>query len=175
MATFERCDASVNDLANEILCEYPPHKSLLDARVKIDYVFARAKINDNGEKTGDALRLHGVKALGIARKVKLKDRALGRGDAEIALDGDWWKEAPAKERKALLDHELNHLTVKLDVRGFVRDDLGRPVITMRFHDFEFGWFTIIAHRHGIASQERKQAQTILDGAGQYFWPTLCAE
>ena len=159
-------------MANGILVEYETHKPLLDARVKIDFVFAFSDKDDNGNPTNNALSKNGVKALGIARKIPLKDRVLGRGDAEIALDGDWWEGASAEAQSALLDHELHHLSIKIDKRGLVRDDIGRPIIVLRKHDYEFGWFNIIAERHGKHSQECIYAHAIMDQAGQYYWPYL---
>lgn len=171
MSKFERCDASVNDLAAEILFEFATHKPLIDAKVTVDYVFAFADCDENtGEPRGHALTLGGYPCLGICRKMPLKDRALGRADAEISLDGDWWKNATKDERKALLDHELHHLAVKIDKRGLLRDDLGRPKLELRKHDFDFGWFKIIAERHGQFSIERRQAAQIVVEAGQYLFP-----
>jgi hypothetical protein len=170
MPTFERCPTEVTDLANSILVEHETHSPLLDARVKIDFVFAYSDKDDAGQPKNNALTHHGCKALGISRKIPLKDRALGRGDCEVALDGDWWVLADEKEKAALLDHEMHHFAVKIDKRGLVRDDLGRPVIQLRKHDYEFGFFNIIAQRNGEHSQERKYARNMMDAAGQYYWP-----
>ena len=159
-------------MANGLLVEYETHKPLLDARVKIDFVWAFSDKDYDGNPTNDALRKNGVKALGMARKIPLKDRVLGRGDAEITLDGDWWKEVDKNEQAALLDHELHHLSLKIDKRGLVRDDIGRPIIVLRKHDYEFGWFNIIAQRHGKHSQEQIYAASMMDAAGQYYWPNL---
>ncbi len=114
-----------------------------------------------------------MKALAIARKLSLKDRALGRGDAEVSLDGNWWEHATAEQQAALLDHELHHITVKSDKAGNAQyDDLGRPQIKLRKHDIEVGWFNVIAERHGAASIERSQAKAIMDNSGQYYWPGI---
>ncbi len=174
MATFVRCDDSVNQLADELMCKYPDHEALIEAKVRIDFVFAFAKRDeDTGDKLGPALKLHGVPCLGIARKISIKDRALGRGDAEISLDGDEWPKMSAERKAALLDHELHHLTVKRDRFGSpCTDDIDRPVIRMRPHDFQFGWFNVIAARHGAASFERLQAKQMMDDAGQFFWPEI---
>lgn len=173
MATFERCDKSVETLARELIEKYDANKPLGAIGVKIDYVFAFADVDDDGKILNDALTKDGVKALGITRKIPLKDRALGRGDAEIALDGDWWHGATAEQQAALLDHEINHVAVKCDKAGNVQyDDLGRPQLKLRKHDFEFGWFKCIAERHGAASQERIQARTMMDFSGQLFWPGI---
>lgn len=173
MATFEQCDKSVENMAGQLLHRYESHKPLLIADAKIDYVFAYGARNDEGELTGDALKKNGVKALGIARIVPLKERALGRGDAEVSLDGDWWKNTNDEERQAVLDHELHHFAVKVDNGNNIKtDDLGRPMLRMRKHDVDVGWFKVIAERHGVSSVEQIQARQIMDAYGQYFWPDI---
>ena len=172
--TYERAGKRVQDLANEILCEYETHKPLLDARVRIDIVFARAEEDADGNPKTDALKRQGQKALGVVRKLPAKQRILGRGDAEILLDYHWWhREWEPDEQKALLDHELHHVMVQTNSNGTVKMDwANRPKLALRHHDFQFGWFKEIARRHGKASQEVKQAASILDNCGQYFWPGL---
>jgi len=171
--TFTRCPAQVTELAADILTSFDTHRPLLDAKVKIDYVFAHAERDEKtGQPKGPALKKNGIPAMGIARKVGLKDRAKGMGDAEICLDADHWEGIGEADRRALLDHELHHLAIKIDKRGLVRDDLGRPVIQIRLHDVDIGWFAIIAQRHGKASFEVQQARQIMDDHGQFFWPEM---
>lgn len=172
--TYQRCPKPVEELKNELLCKYPEHKPLLDARVTVDLVFAYGTRDEKtGALTKFAMVRGGVRALGIARKISLKQRALGRGDAEIALDADWWDEATEPQRAALLDHELHHIGVSLTkMLQIKRDDLGRPKLYLRPHDYDFGWFAIIAKRHGAAAGEVEQAKRIADEHGQYFWPNL---
>lgn len=173
MPTFQRADKSVEELAKELIEKYETHKPLAVVEVAIDYVFAFGDVDDNGKQLNDALTKNGLKCLGIARKLPLKDRAMGRGDAEISLDGDWWKIATEDQQAALLDHELHHIAVKSDKAGNVQyDDLNRPQIKLRKHDVEVGWFKCIAERHGSASQERIQAKAIMDFQGQYYWPGI---
>ncbi len=172
MPTYQRAPQEVIELANALLCEFATHKPLLDAKVKIDLVFAFPNYDDNGQPTNDALKHHGRKVLGLARRMGLKDRAMGRGDAEISLDAEWWGRASEPERRALLDHELHHLEVRTDVRGIAHDDLGRPKLLLRKHDVDVGWFSLIADRHGEASLERRQAAEIAEAFGQFFWPAL---
>lgn len=172
MSTFQRCDDSVDQMVAIILKEFETHAALLAAGVKIDFVFAYAPVDDQGCPVGDALKLHGRAADGICRILPLKQRALGRGDAEISLDGDRWRDYSNDERRSLLDHELHHLSVKLDKGLPARDDIGRPLLHMRKHDVEFGWFAVIAARHGAQSGERRQATDIMEQWGQYFWPEL---
>lgn len=171
MPTFRRCDETVTDLAASVLQRFETHAPIISAKLRIDYVFGFADRDEGtGEKKNDALTIHGCRALGITRKIGLKDRALGRGDAEIALDGDWWNEASEEERAALLDHELHHIVVSSDT-----DDLGRHKVKMRAHDYEFGWFRVVAARNGLASQERIQAAKMMEDSGQYFWPSITAQ
>lgn len=173
MATFQKCDKTVIEMANGILKEFESHHPLVDAGVKIDFVFAFCDRDDEGNATNNALMLHGVKALGIARIIGTKDRAKGNGDAEICLDGDYWQETASEEQqRALLDHELHHISLKMVKKQLVHDDLGRPKIVMRKHTVQFGWFAVIAERHGKNSQEQIQAQLIMDSFGQYFLPQL---
>ena len=121
-------------MAKELLAQFETHHPIRDAGVTIDFVFAYAKQDEAGNPVGNALTKNGCKCGGLCRKMPLKDRALGRADVEIALDGDWWRDATEDERRALLDHELHHIAVKIGKTGLVRDDLGRPVILLRKHD-----------------------------------------
>jgi len=172
--TWKKCGSDVRSLANEVLVKYPEHRPLLDARVTFDLVFAFAGTDEAGDKTGHALTKHGRRAYGIARKTSLKDRALGRADCEVALDGDWWAEAKAAEQRALLDHELMHFCVGFEDDGKtpVKDACGRPVVELRPHDHEFGWFTAVAARHGEHSIERQQARQIMQASAQMLWPEI---
>ena len=172
MPTYKKAPLSVNKLADAIIEEFETHHPLRDAGVTVDYVYARPTTDENGIATGDAITHHGHKALGLCLKLSLKDRAMGRADAEITLDAEWWELATEEEQKALLDHELHHIAIKLDKRGLVKDDLGRPVIQLRKHDIEIGWFKVVASRHGDNSLERSQARQMMNLAGDYFWPDI---
>ena len=178
MSKYERCDQSVQDLANAILCKYDDHKPILDAKVRIDYLFAFPEKDDDGNYVGDAIRHHGVKALGLTRKIPTKERAAGLGDAEVLLDGEWWADETTtdEQRAALLDHELHHLEVVKDEDGLVcLDNNDRPRLKLRMHSFEVGWFKEIAERHGAASQECIQAKMLWESSGQAYFPALFGE
>lgn len=176
MPTYEPADDSVLEMASEILSRYASHSPLVKSGVKFDFVFAHPTVNEHGEPTGDAIKKHGVKALGLCRIINLKDRTMGRGDVEILIDYEWWTgEASEQQQAALLDHELHHAEVKMKDGQVKRDALGRPLIRLRKHDAEFGWFDIIALRHGKHSQERIQAKKLADDVGQLYWPDLCGE
>ena len=173
MSTYAKCPPEVKEMAEAVLEQFPSYKPLLEAKVKIDFLFAYAEVGEDGESKGHALTKHGVRALGITRKLGLKDRVAGRGDAEVCLDGDWWKDETAARQKALLDHEMHHIEVRTDQDGVVlRDDLKRPKLKLRKHDVEVGWFAIVAGRHGSSSIEIEQAKSVMDSYGQLFWPAI---
>lgn len=177
MATYQPCDETdktVLKFADALMRQF--HPDLLEAKVKIDFLFAYPRYNEKDQPIGDAIKHHGVKALGLAKKLGASDRAKGHGDAEIRIDWEWWKESGEAEQKALLDHELHHLAICKNKAGVIKtDDLGRPVIRLRPHDYQIGWFNVIAHRHGVHSQERKQAQTMFEKDGQIYWPSLVGQ
>lgn len=171
--TYEKCPKAIYEMADKILKFFATHEPLVKAGVKIDFVFARAELDEKTNKPiGHAVVKKGMWVKGEAKKIGLRDRALGKADCEVMLDGDWWEQAGEDEQRALLDHELHHFAVKIDERGLVLDDLGRPVIQLRYHDFECGFFKVIAERHGMASQERQIAAEVMCNMGQYFWPGL---
>lgn len=88
MSTYQKADGEVTEMAASILKQFESHKPLLEAKVRVDFVFAYGERDEEtGERIGDALTLHGFRAFGITRKLSLKDRTMGRGDAEIAIDG----------------------------------------------------------------------------------------
>jgi hypothetical protein len=89
------------------------------------------------------------------------------------LDGDAWDGLPDKQKAALMDHELEHFEVKRDKVGdFVMDDLNRPVIKIRHHDRQFGWFDTIAMRHRSDSMEVHQLRKLFTEEGQVYLPFI---
>lgn len=167
MSTFQPANSDVRILVNDVIKNTESHKWIAELPLKIDLVMAYGTRNDEGELIGQAIMHHGVPALGLCRIIPLKDRAMGRGDAEITFDGDEWDSLGVDRQRALADHEITHLKLGKGI-----DDLGRPKLKLRKHSFQFGFFTEVAQRHGAASQEQIQAASILDQAGQFYWPEL---
>lgn len=162
-------------MANVILAQYEDHAATLQAKVKIDFLFAHPTMDGEGKETGPALTKNGVKALGLCKVVPSDMRVNGNGDVIIKIDADWWNNATVKQRTALLDHELTHISVIVKGGVIQTDDVGRPKLRLRKHDYEFGWFKSVAARHGNNSIEREQAAEIHEEAGQMFWPELYKE
>lgn len=173
---LQKVSDEVKELASEVLCKHETHKPLLDAKVRIDYFFAYPNKDTDGNYVGDALKLHGVKCNALAKVNNYEKRFKGQGDCEVLIDGEWWEEHTGKqERRALLDHELHHFDVRKDADdGVAKDKLSRPLLRMRRHDVQFGWFALVAARNGEWSQERIQAKGLIENETyhQAFWPTI---
>jgi hypothetical protein len=169
---YEKAPETVYKQAQELVRQY--HPGIEEAGVKVDYLFAFAPADDTGEPTGPAIKWRGLAAYGLCRILSLKDRAMGRGDAEIILDGDKWKDWDPERQNALIDHELTHISIVTNQKGAIQtDDLTRPKLKLRKHDFEVGWFHSIAQRHGAHSFEVEQAKRLQSEAGEfYFQPEL---
>lgn len=166
-STFQQAGQEVRDLGKLLITKF--HQELAEAEVKIDYVFAFAELDEQSEPTGPAITHGGRAVLGLASRTKLKDRVKGLADGEILLDGDAWPKFTYAQKLAVLDHEMEHFQVKRDKLGApLTDDIDRPLLTIRPHDREHGWFDIIAQRHGIHSVEVTQfRQTLLEAPQAY--------
>lgn len=144
------------------------HGQLVEARVTISVVLCSNRDAD-GEEIDPALTHGGYPALATIKINSLKDRAEGKADATITVDGNRWDEWPEAELDAILDHELTHLELVLDDGALVRDDLNRPKLRMRKHDFQMGFFSEVAERHHAAAMETKQLQTVSQWACEHGW------
>lgn len=168
---YTRAPKEVIELANQVIDRF--HPEFKDAELKVDFIFAL------GESMGPAIKHGGYPANAICRIISLKDRVKGNGDAEIVIDGDQWNDWSEEQRQALLDHELHHIIIQR-VGGMhwhgegvmLRDDSGRPKLKLRKHDAQFGWFEVIAQRHGAASFECQQAKQVFEEHKVYFQPEL---
>ena len=160
--TYDSAPDDVMSLAASVTEQY--HGHLAKAGVRVGYLMAA---NENGP----AVKLHGVACCAVVRIISLKDRASGLPDAQVVIDADHWRIAAEDVRRAMLDHELYHLELAKNKKtGALKyDDLGHPILKMRPHDFEVGWFHAMAERHGDASFEVRQAKSFVDGHGQAYF------
>lgn len=159
MTTYERSTNELNDSLAAVMEHYHPH--LRDAGLAVEILRAYAPRDDNDDPVGPALKLHGYECCATIKILDLKNRVAGRGDAELLLDGDNLDTWSEDQLRAILDHELTHLELRVDDHGGVqRDDFGRPLLRIRKHDRQFGWFDCVALRHGMNSVEMQQATQI---------------
>jgi hypothetical protein len=150
MIVFTPAPPEVMSLANQVMHEY--HATLVEADVAIG-IIVRTKIQDDEEVP--SLKLHGAMAYATVKVIGRKQRTYVDHDAQIELDGPVWKTLSAASKKALIDHELNHLVVKCDqdTGKPKEDDLGRPVLAIRPDDFTVTGFLDVIKRHGQAALE----------------------
>lgn len=140
-----------------------------------------SKVNKEGEKF-PALKHNGYPAVATIQVSSLKNRALGMADAVLTIDQATWDELSVAQREAVIDHELYHLQVAATEGAIVgigeegemvgepkSDDLGRPVLKVRLHDWQIGGFTAVVSRHGPESGEVRQVRACLGEDGQYVW------
>jgi hypothetical protein len=169
---YEKAPVEAHEILDQLVELY--HKDHYAIGTKFDILMAYAPENDEGEKTGTALKMHGYPCNGVARIVGLKERVKGCGDAEIILDGDTWPGLEPEQQSAIIDHELCHFVIRRNLQGEVLNDThGRPKLRMRLHDVQHGWFREVAMRHGDASPEIDQAKKLFtDEIGQVFFPFI---
>lgn len=127
------------------------------------------------EKSDSVLKHQGYPAAAVVSITPVKQRALGMADAVILVDRSTWQMMSARQRDALIDHELTHLTRVIaaatdeEPEHPKTDSIGRPKLAMRQHDHQLGWFDDIARRHGDASSEVRQAQHLLESTKQLYF------
>ncbi len=181
MSTYERCPKKVVDLIRKVMVKHQPH--LKAAGVQVAALFAYAPRDKNDNHKGSAIKHGGYAAAAVIRPAPPKLRALGVGDAVLIIDGDHWIEWSEAGRAALIDHELEHLEVVWDVmpnsetgyEGLPQlDDLNRPKIRTRLHDWQLGGFDAVVKRHGEAAFEARNIRSLVDDFGQTLFPFMHA-
>jgi hypothetical protein len=161
MSTYNLADSETYDLLADALTQF--HGAKADAGIPIKIIMAHPPKDEAGDATGPAIRVKGFPAVACIRILSLKDRVAYGVAAEMQLDADHWDESANEERIAILDHELTHLELKVNEDGSVkRDDAGMPLLRKREHDREYGFFDVVAHRHGEFSEEVKQCRAFLE-------------
>ena len=109
----------------------------------------------------------GIVTLGKCRKASDLDRELAAFDFVILLRQSFWQDPLVTDvqRRALLDHELCHGTVKLDQHGEpVEDERGRLVYRLRKHSIEE--FTEVIERYGTYKSDLEYFDRAIERARQ---------
>lgn len=179
--SYVKAPSEIVDLIDGIKDEH--HPVLEDHKVVVDALVAR-RYDKKGGELGNAVKCHGYPATATIRVVPLKQRALGRGDALLVVDGLRWEALSEPERHACIDHELEHLQVVGEEGGVVEvidadgsmndvaatDDLGRPKLRLKLHDWQLGGFrTIVARHRDVALEVKAVAACRDEKTGQMFW------
>lgn len=165
---FEKATENLLSFVRQAMEQW--HSNLVQRGVVVETLLVYAPTDRDGIVSGPAIKVRGVEAAACVRVSKLEERLAGRGDAIIWIDGDRWKHWSTETLMAVLDHELTHLQTYDDPRTSEPeiDDLGRPKIRIRKHDFDFGWFAEVAERHGFASFEVAQFLYVAKGEQMFF-------
>lgn len=147
--------------------EYPE----IAQHVTINVMMAFPPVDKEGEKTGHALKHNGWPAAAVVKINSLKDRAEGKHDVTIFISDDEWQELNARRREALIAHELHHITIVVDEEnGIVKDDLGRPKLKLRKHDWQLSGFKEIAERYGNDALEVTTFREVAHEYRQMLFP-----
>jgi hypothetical protein len=161
--TYEVCGNDVQKLLSKAMSEY--HPDLAAHKVTVQAVFARNY--DKEQNPVPAVKMHGHPAAAKISVTSLQDRARGLADAKLLIDGNKWEHLSQETRIALLDHELEHL-----IAGEERDDLGRPKLQTRHHDYLLAGFESILQRHGNKAIEHREMTNFQTEYGQLFLPGI---
>ena len=166
---FKKCDDDVKKIAAGLMfAKYP---ELVEVDLRIDLIFAHAPPPKEGAQKQPALKHHGYPAAGICKINSLEQRVRGLGDVTILLDGDEWPHWSEKRQKAVIQHELEHVVIQRDKEGQVKaDDIGRPKIKLKNHDWECGGFANIAKEYGDDAFEKEAMVLVADKYGQLLFP-----
>lgn len=144
--TFEDADDALKDKIRDFAWRH--HPDLAEADVTFGVLLAHAPRDENDDPKGPAIKHGGYAAAATIRIVKIEDRAAGMPDLLLVIDGDelpTWSDA---RLEAVVDHEFCHPVLVVDKDGaIVRDDLNRPKMRMRKHDWQIGGFDEVAERH----------------------------
>jgi hypothetical protein len=144
------------------------HPDLVAAGATVSLLWAS---NDKGP----SVKLHGRPCCAVVWVNSLRDRIEGKRDATIEVSAEWWQAATPEERDSVMDHELYHLVPERgpdipdheEVEGspgelrkvwrpsYKLDEVGRPALRLKLHDWDLGGFAEIVRRHGPAAIERQ--------------------
>jgi hypothetical protein len=165
---YTKIDKGTKELVDQVLKN---HQGGLNAvGVKFDFLFGYAPVNDDGERTGPALKVHGIPTNSISRIVNLRDRVKGNGDAEVILDGDTWPNLTEAQQVAIIDRALEHFEISRDIDGeVIFDTHGRPKLKLRQADWTITLFNSIAVRHGEASPEVETLRKFSEACSQTYF------
>jgi len=150
--TYEIADANTRELIEAVRGQH--HPSLQSHGVTIGGLFVSSE-NKDGEEM-PALKHRGFPVAAQIQITSLADRTRGVADAKLTIDRFVWARLPDASKRALLDHELAHLLIATDKHGAPKfDDIGRPKLKIRPHDWELNGFVDVAERHGEAAMEMR--------------------
>lgn len=168
---YEQAEPEVLELAQDIINQY--HPDLRDKPeqnqpgIRLCILMALTSADDDGP----AVKVHGYPAYACVSIIPYKQRVDKRADVEIIVDAKAWEDLTDRRRRALLDHEITHVEVVRDSHGFIKtDDLGRPKLALKNHDWQLGGFRVIAQRYQEDAIDVIEAKKFKDTFGDVAMP-----
>jgi Putative phage metallopeptidase len=152
--SYEQAGEEIHGMARDIIQQHHGELDMPGFQIKLCIMF----VSDH-ETDEPCLELHGDPAGAVISVIPYKQRADKRADAEIIIDRLVWEDLNDRQRTALLDHEITHLEIQLDENGCVKtDDIGRPKLKLKRHDWTLSGFRSIAVRYGSDALEVIEAR-----------------
>lgn len=177
---YEKADEDVIELIAEVMREH--HPVLTCVGLRLDVLMAEVRDANGLLLPRPAIKAHGYEADAKIKATPLDQRTIGMGDALLVIDAQRWGLMSDEQQRALIDHELYHVQVEREGGGFLEiesdkrlngtpklDDIDRPKLKMRLHDWQLGGFLDIARRHGEHATEVRAARSVRRDDGQYVW------
>lgn len=131
------------------------HPELRDVELTFAILMASPPTDKNGDPSGPAVSHGGYPCAAKIKVTPYPYRCLRIPDVQVFIDADWWECLTGRQRDALVDHEITHITLATDADGAVsRDDADRPKIKMRKHDRRVEGFDEVVRRHGESAPEQ---------------------
>lgn len=164
--SYERAGTDIDELIRETIEEHYA-ETLGKAEVTVAAVLKFAPLDkETGKPKGPALKLHGWPCAATIKITPILQRVLDVPDAIMTIDGDRWPKWADERKAAIIDHELCHLVAEIENDIVITDDIGRPKLRMREHDWQTGGFREIVERHGEAALEILQTHEFIDAGGE---------
>ena len=147
-AEFYEASEELETIARKLIQEH--HSHLVEARIK--YLFRTGNWEVKKRETW-----------GQAKKVGKEVNYLTGYDFIVTIHRDVWEQLDDKEKRALLDHELQHCSAGTD-------DAGNKVWYIQGHDVED--FYAIIKRHGLWSKSLRKMNSLLQQTELDFGPNV---
>ena len=147
-AEFYEVSEELETIARELIQDH--HSHLVEARIK--YLFRTGNWEVKKRETW-----------GQAKKVGKEVNYLTGYDFIITIHRDVWDQLEGKEKRALLDHELQHCSAG-------SDDAGNKIWYIQGHDVED--FYAIIKRHGLWSKSLRKMDSLLKQTELDFGPNV---
>jgi DNA segregation ATPase FtsK/SpoIIIE-like protein len=165
--SYERCPEDVQKLLEKVMHEY--HPDLHEIGVAAVCIFADAGFDPQGAPV-PAVKLAGRPCAATITRTAAKMRAAGLADVVVTIDRHVWEKMHVDGRRALLDHELEHVALSTSDDGPKMDAAERPALELRQHDVHFEGFAAIIARHGSVAIEAQNLKTFSETpVGQLFF------